>query len=409
MGSVPPELSWNFRPTFVPKTISSFLNELSLIGNVSDKVSKLVAFVKRLEEEMKKIDAFKRELPLCMLLLRDAIVALKEELVQYMPRTVEPVLEEFIPLKNKKENNQTEEDGALITEKKEKDSNNNDNCYNNKDKKNWMSSVQLWNTDEDDFCSIDRKLDSKRNVGDSSQGCKNKGGATVFMPFKVDLGFAVRKEEKEEIPLTFLTPGIKNVRDESCSTRSRTSCSGAVSSSAPNAQLNFRSLPQPLSQRQQQQQQTARKQRRCWSPELHRQFINALQQLGGSQVATPKQIRELMQVNGLTNDEVKSHLQKYRLHTRRLPLSTTSPANQSVVLGSGLWMSEYKYGESSKGSSSLFGSPQGPLQLDINTTGNSTPGGDSMEDDEDAKSESYSSKGNIHKPGKDDVERVIPP
>ncbi|KAE8728972.1 Homeodomain-like superfamily protein [Hibiscus syriacus] len=192
------------------------------------------------------------------------------------------------------------------------------------------------------------------------------------MPFKVDLGFAVRKEEKEEIQPTYLTPGIKN----------------------------------PLSQRQQQQQQTARKQRRCWSPELHRQFINALQQLG---VATPEKIRELMQVDGLTNDEVKSHLQKYRLHTRKLPLSTTSPANQSVVLGSGLWMSQDQYGESSKGSSSQSGSPQGPLQLDINTRGNSTPGGDSMDDDDDTKSESYSSKGNVHKPGKDDVERVIPP
>jgi SHAQKYF class myb-like DNA-binding protein len=28
-------------------------------------------------------------------------------------------------------------------------------------------------------------------------------------------------------------------------------------------------------------------------------------------VATPKQIRELMKVDGLTNDEVKSHLQVY--------------------------------------------------------------------------------------------------
>ncbi|KAK8659791.1 hypothetical protein V6N13_029985 [Hibiscus sabdariffa] len=405
MGSVSPELSLDFRPTFVPKTITSFLKEVSLIGNVPDKVSKLDAFVKRLEEEMRKIDAFKRELPLCMLLLNDAIVALKEESVQCMSRSVEPVLEEFIPLKNKKENNQSEEDGALITKRKEKDSNNN-NCNSN-DKKNWMSSVQLWNTDDGDYRSIDRKLDTKqRNVGDSSQGCKNKVGETAFMPFKANLGFGVRKERKEEVALTLLSPGIKNLNDESCSTGSRTSCSRAVSSSAPNAQSNFRSVSQPLSQhhQQQQQQQTARKERRCWSPELHRRFVNALQQLGGSQVATPKQIRELMQVDGLTNDEVKSHLQKYRLHTRRLPASTTNPANQSVVvLGSGLWMSQDQYGESSKGSSSQSGSPQGPLQLATNTGGISTPGGDSMVDDEDAKSESYTWKGHIHKPGKDDV------
>jgi hypothetical protein len=31
-------------------------------------------------------------------------------------------------------------------------------------------------------------------------------------------------------------------------------------------------------------------------------------------VATPKQIRELMRVDGLTNDEVKSHLQVSVLH-----------------------------------------------------------------------------------------------
>ncbi|OMO74157.1 hypothetical protein CCACVL1_16924 [Corchorus capsularis] len=384
MGSVPPELSLDFRPTFVPKTITNFLKEVSVIGNVSDKVSKLDAFVKRLEEEMRKIDAFKRELPLCMLLLNDAIVTLKEESMQCMARTVEPVLEEFIPLKNTKKEN-------------------------NHNKKNWMSSFQLWNTDDDNYRSTDHKLDTKRNDEDPFQGCKNRGAARAFMPFKANLGFAVRKEEKEEIPvhgLTLLTPGIKNLKEESGSTGSRTSCSRTVSSSAPNAQPSFRSGSQPLShqQQQQQQQQTARKQRRCWSPELHRRFVNALQQLGGSQVATPKQIRELMQVDGLTNDEVKSHLQKYRLHTRRLPPSTTTPANQSVVvLGSNLWMSQDQYGDSSKGSSSQSGSPQGPLQLATNTGGTSTTGGDSMEDDEDTKSESYSWKSHIHKPGKDDV------
>lgn len=71
MGSIPPELSLDFRPTFVPKTITDFLGEVSMIGNVSERASKLDDFVKRLEEEMRKIDAFKRELPLCMTLLKD--------------------------------------------------------------------------------------------------------------------------------------------------------------------------------------------------------------------------------------------------------------------------------------------------------------------------------------------------
>ncbi|KAG8473618.1 hypothetical protein CXB51_036002 [Gossypium anomalum] len=408
MGLVPPELSLDFRPNFVPKTITNFLREVSLIGNVSDKVSKLDAFVKGLEEEMKKIDAFKRELPLCMLLLNDAILVLKEESTQCMARNVEPVLEEFIPLKNKEEDNHSEEDGSLITTKKEEDCNN--DCNNNKDKKNWMSSVQLWNID-DDYCSSDHKLDTKRNDEDP---CKSRGGGgRGFMPFKANLGFAVRKEEKQETPvhgLTLSTPGIKNLKEESSSTGSRSSCSRAVPFSATNARSSFRSAPPVgLSNHllQHQQQQTGRKQRRCWSPELHRRFVNALQQLGGSQVATPKQIRELMQVDGLTNDEVKSHLQKYRLHTRRLPATTTTitPANQSgLVLGGGhAWMCQDQFGESSKGSSSQSGSPQGPLQLATNTGGTSTTGCESMEDDEDAKSECYSWKSHVQKPRKNNV------
>eukprot|EP00898_Chlorokybus_atmophyticus_P008017 jgi/Chlat1/8216/Chrsp76S07637 len=67
-----------------------------------------------------------------------------------------------------------------------------------------------------------------------------------------------------------------------------------------------------------------RKARRCWNTELHRRFVDALEQLGGCHTATPKQIRELMLVPGLTNDEVKSHLQKYRLHLRR-PQSSPQP------------------------------------------------------------------------------------
>ncbi|XP_038711393.1 transcription factor HHO6-like isoform X2 [Tripterygium wilfordii] len=389
MGSLPPELSLDLRPTFVPKTISDFLKEVSVIGNVSDRVSRLDEFVKGLEEEMKKIHAFKRELPLCMLLLNDAIFTLKEESIQCTATNIQPVLEEFIPLK--KDSSDDQPDNAI---KREKDS---------KDKKNWMSTVQLWNPD---ICDPreNPKSETKRNKGgspfakeDQFDGCKNRGGARSFMPFKSCNVLVGKEDGKEKFPvqgLSLSTPGIKSPREELSSLGTRVNCSRTITSSAPYLQTNSRNGPRPP------QQQTSRKQRRCWSPELHRRFVNALQQLGGSH-ATPKQIRELMEVDGLTNDEVKSHLQKFRLHGRRVPSTgSTAPANQSVVVLGGLWMSKQEQcGDSSKVSQS--GSPEGPLQLAMNTR--NFTGDDSMDDDEDEKSESYSWRANVHKPEKVDV------
>ncbi|KAH8510816.1 hypothetical protein Peur_052465 [Populus x canadensis] len=419
MGSVPPELSLDFvRPssttktftsaiktfTFLPETITDFLKEVSMIGDASVKGLKVDSFLNDLEEEKTKIDAFKRELPLCMLLLNDAIQVVREELMQCgTSNNQQPVLEEFIPLKKKIDDHgdDRESDGLI----KEKDS---------IDKKNWMSSVQLWITD-DHHPSTDYlfdakqsfKLESKTNKKanqyvneDAFQACKGRTAARTFMPFKAYPGSSRKEDDsnREELPvpaLSLLTPGIKSMKEESNSTGSRSGCSRSVSTTAPNSESNLRNGPQS-------QQQSSRKHRRCWSPELHRQFVNALQQLGGAQVATPKQIRELMQVDGLTNDEVKSHLQKYRLHTRRVPPATASaPANQSAIVLGGLWMAQDQYGDSSKANSSKSGSPQGPLQLAVNTGGTSTTGGDSMEDDEDAKSEGYSWKSHIHRSGKD--------
>ncbi|WZZ23703.1 hypothetical protein YC2023_007104 [Brassica napus] len=50
--------------------------------------------------------------------------------------------------------------------------------------------------------------------------------------------------------------------------------------------------------------------------------------------STPKQIRDMMKVDGLTNDEVKSHLQKYRMHIRKHPLypaAKTLPSSDQAV------------------------------------------------------------------------------
>ena len=55
------------------------------------------------------------------------------------------------------------------------------------------------------------------------------------------------------------------------------------------------------------------KQRLRWTPELHKMFVDAVKRLGGLDLATPKGIMQLMDVEGMSIQHVKSHLQKYRL------------------------------------------------------------------------------------------------
>ncbi|CAN1814721.1 Transcription factor HHO5 [Linum perenne] len=83
------ELSLDLGPVFVPKTVDQCLKEVAKVKDTNQKLSKLDDFVNRLEDERRKIEGFRRELPLCFLLLTDgmlrfcccclAILKLKEE------------------------------------------------------------------------------------------------------------------------------------------------------------------------------------------------------------------------------------------------------------------------------------------------------------------------------------------
>ncbi|XWS45309.1 hypothetical protein CRYUN_Cryun15aG0125600 [Craigia yunnanensis] len=320
------ELSLDLSLVYVPKRISEFVKEVSKIKNGFQRLSKISDYVKRLEDEMKKIDVFKRELPLSMILLKDGIERLKEEEMLCKEMDDGPVTEELMfPLKRN-----TEENGRVNME--------NDGG----DKKNWMSSVQLWNSN---FNNVDhtKKPNTVPELKLGNDSCRIGSGSSLY-------------------------------EDQN--------------------QIKFQTKSQH--QHQQQQQQNSRKQRRCWTPELHRRFIEALQQLGGSQVATPKQIRELMQVDGITNDEVKSHLQKYRLHIRKLPASSAGQGNR-------LWSAQNQCSEHMKANISQSGSPQGPLLAIASAKGMSSTGGDSMDAEEDEKSDGHSWRSGVHLPGEIDV------
>ncbi|KAM2056857.1 hypothetical protein FF2_029107 [Malus domestica] len=92
---------------------------------------------------------------------------------------------------------------------------------------------------------------------------------------------------------------------------------------------------------------TLKRPRLVWTPQLHKRFVEVVAHLGIKN-AVPKTIMQLMNVEGLTRENVASHLQKYRLYLKRMQglsgdvgssssdqLFATTPVPQSLSHESG--------------------------------------------------------------------------
>ncbi|MED6185151.1 transcription factor [Stylosanthes scabra] len=295
-------------------------------------------YIEALEDERRKIQVFHRELPLSLELVAQAIEACRQQLsgttTEYnlngqsecseQTSPEDPVFEEFIPIKKRASPDCDEDDeecyddgdgeqhshrNKIQKEDSTNNNNNNDNnssCSTDKKKSDWLRSVQLWNPNpqppKEDVPRKASVVEVKRSIG----------GA--FQPF--------HREDN--------TVGKANASSSSSRPIAKTPSSPPVPATSSTGPESTGGSAGSGGKREEKG-QGPRKQRRCWSQELHKRFLHALQQLGGADSATPKQIRELMKVDGLTNDEVKSHLQKFRLHTRRPTTMIPNNANSQTA------------------------------------------------------------------------------
>uniref|UniRef100_A0A0D9VFE9 HTH myb-type domain-containing protein n=1 Tax=Leersia perrieri TaxID=77586 RepID=A0A0D9VFE9_9ORYZ len=312
-----------------------------------------------LEEERRKIQVFQRELPLCFDLVTQTIEGMRSQMdgagseETVSDQGPPPVLEEFIPLKPSLSLSSDEDEESTHAKKEEaaETSERHSPPQPEASKKvtpDWLQSVQLWSQEPHPSSPTPTPTPLAKDVPCKPVALNARKGGGAFHPFEKE-----KQRVAAELPASSTTAAA-------AASSTAVGDSGGDKATTDDETENHRDETDKVDAKDKEGQsqsstQANRKPRRCWAPELHRRFLQALQQLGGSHVATPKQIRELMKVDGLTNDEVKSHLQKYRLHTRR-PSSTghssagagagaavvAPPAPQFVVVGS-IWVPPPEY------------------------------------------------------------------
>ncbi|CAA7049804.1 unnamed protein product [Microthlaspi erraticum] len=304
------------------------IKNLSNMKSYNQKRERCYEYIEALEEERRKINVFQRELPLCLELVTQAIEAYKKEIsgtttenLYGQPECSEQttgecgaILDLFIPIKYSSTSIEEEEEEVDHDEDGDGDGDGDDDDDGEHEshasdidsddmKSEWLKSVQLWNQPDAALSNISEHSQQETETVVSVKG--NEDGAASNQPPYCETSHGKNDDRKYPATVSGGSGGQKKDLEKD----------------------GGRGRGQ-------------RKQRRCWSQELHRRFLNALKQLGGPH-GTPKQIRELMKIDGLTNDEVKSHLQKYRLHTRRPSQTISNNRNsqtQHFVVVGGLWV-----------------------------------------------------------------------
>ncbi|CAM8907832.1 unnamed protein product [Rhodiola kirilowii] len=300
------------------------------------KLERLTEYLAGIEAERRKIEPFKRELPLCLDLLNDAVERLREEL-----------------------KNCRQAVGCNFEKVEDLNSENDDGD----DMKNWMSSVKLWNNHTDDSHHLNQTNEEENAAKEVMRA-----------------GQEIKESPNDEFLL------INPVAPAALVVESNQFCAKNVISLKNGNLSSDESKMQKENQKS--RQQVLRKHRRHWSPDLHRRFVDALQQLGGSEVATPKQIRDVMQVEGLTNAEVKSHLQKYRLHLRKSPSLSSSSGTSNGLTRS---PDDHQTYVNQQNKSHTI-SPQGPLDRSAGSMAKCNSNNTMVDEDE---SEGHSSRNRL--------------
>ncbi|VAI13580.1 unnamed protein product [Triticum turgidum subsp. durum] len=228
------------------RTVTDSLRAAVARSSSAEKAARLEECARSLEAEKAKMEVFRRELPISVHLIADVIEWLKDEVAQHRRPAPDQLLAP-VPLpspspaplaKRKAEGVKTEADAS--------------------DKRSWMSSAQLW--------TCGSHSSTSNSNGDSVKKHAQKV-SNAFMPLNGLPTFAKSSERPEAaamaVPELSLSPPAI---DAPCPAAPSADSSAVTDAGA-----------------QREQQSAQRKARRCWSPELHRRFVAALQRLGGPQ------------------------------------------------------------------------------------------------------------------------------